>query len=154
MARAELIIFSHFDVVSSTVTELRPTADQEVLLSPYVAGLQEAELQAAAARESSRHGGETVEPAVQEGPADGAARPAAPRRWGSDARAERVCREGQCQQPSHSFLVNRELEDAGHLLEASQGCGDTTVISRAVHRRGQAQVPVPALHGVERVLGY
>ncbi len=48
MASAELIIFPHFDVVSGAVTELRPTADQEVVLPPDVAGLQEAELQAAA----------------------------------------------------------------------------------------------------------
>ena len=94
MALAKGIILPDFDIVSGAVLEVWPAADQEVIIPPDVADLEQAKLFAAAAGERAGDGGQAVEPVVKEGPADRAASPASPGVGWLDARARRVGRQG------------------------------------------------------------
>jgi hypothetical protein len=150
VAKPKIIIFPDLDIIGSAVLEFGPSTAQEVEIPPNVAYLQLPKLQATGANQRRRRGREAVEPAMQKGPADRAAAPAGPgwcRR--EDARARRVRREGQQQEASDRFLVDGELVDPMHGLEAHQRGCDPAVITRAVHRDAHAKVAVPALYGVE-----
>ena len=152
VARPEAIVLPNLDIERGAGLELGPAADREVVAPPDVACLEQPELLAATAGERGGDSGETVEPVVEEGPADWAASPGALGVGRLDARARRVRRRGDGQETANRELVDGKLQDPWHRLKAAEGVDDAAVGARAVHGCRHAEAAVPALDRVDGVL--
>ena len=97
---AKLVVLPDLDVIRRAISVPQPAADKEVEAPPDVTRPEQAQLQATAACERGRDRSQTVEPVVEEGPANGAALPRTPRVRRLDARARRM------RWPSASCPVN------------------------------------------------